>query len=97
MPVGHDFLRDKGGIPFGSGADPEHQVDALELTLEELEGSATEDQLAAEMAAAKTTKVASFTRKRPSIRSDFQADAYGGYGRLYEPGRAPGPILEAAC
>src|SRR5216684_5559476 len=29
MPVGHDFLRYKGGIPFGSGADPEHQVDAL--------------------------------------------------------------------
>ncbi len=27
----------------------------------------------------------------------FQADAYGGYGKLYEPGRRPGPILEAAC
>jgi transposase len=27
----------------------------------------------------------------------FQADAYGGYGKLYEPGRTPGPILEAAC
>ena len=27
----------------------------------------------------------------------LQADAYGGYGKLYEPGRAPGPILEAAC
>src|SRR6266852_5633799 len=27
----------------------------------------------------------------------FQADAYGGYGKLYESGRAPGPILEAAC
>jgi transposase len=27
----------------------------------------------------------------------FQADAYGGYGKLYEPGRAPGPITEAAC
>src|SRR5213079_2002146 len=27
----------------------------------------------------------------------FQADAYGGYGRLYEPGRNAGPILEAAC
>ena len=40
----------------------------LELTLEELETAATEDELAAEMAAAKTatTKVASFTRKRPS-------------------------------
>ncbi len=27
----------------------------------------------------------------------LQADAYGGYGRLYEPGRTPGPILEGAC
>jgi transposase len=27
----------------------------------------------------------------------FQADAYEGYGKLYEGGRAPGPILEAAC
>src|SRR3954452_8591419 len=27
----------------------------------------------------------------------FQADAYGGYNKLYEPDRNPGPILEAAC
>src|ERR1022692_585742 len=27
----------------------------------------------------------------------FQADAYAGYNKLYEPGRKPGPILEAAC
>ena len=27
----------------------------------------------------------------------LQADAYSGYGKLYEPGRAPGPITEAAC
>src|SRR3984957_8924170 len=27
----------------------------------------------------------------------FQADAYEGYGKLYEGSRAPGPILEAAC
>jgi hypothetical protein len=27
----------------------------------------------------------------------FQADAYTGYGKLYEPGRSPGPIFEAAC
>ena len=44
-------------------------LDQLELTLEELESSATEDELAAELAAAKTTKVASFTRERPSRRS----------------------------
>jgi transposase len=45
-------------------------LDQLELTLEELESAATEDELAAEIAAAKTrnitTTVASFTRKRPS-------------------------------
>ncbi|MDB5409456.1 MAG: transposase [Rhodospirillales bacterium] len=27
----------------------------------------------------------------------FQADAYGGYGKVYETDRKPGPILEAAC
>jgi transposase len=27
----------------------------------------------------------------------LQADAYAGFGRLYEPERKPGPILEAAC
>jgi hypothetical protein len=27
----------------------------------------------------------------------FQADAYDGYRKLYEGGREPGPILEAAC
>jgi transposase len=41
---------------------PAHGAAAeLELTLEELETAATEDELAADMAAAKTTKVASFT------------------------------------
>ena len=27
----------------------------------------------------------------------LQADAYAGYRRLYEPGRAPGPVTEALC
>jgi transposase len=27
----------------------------------------------------------------------FQAEAYSGYNKLYEPDRKPGPILEAAC
>jgi transposase len=27
----------------------------------------------------------------------LQADAYGGFNRLYEPDRKPGPVLEAAC
>lgn len=42
-------------------------LDQLELQLEELEASATEDELAAERAAATTTtKVAAFTRQRPA-------------------------------
>jgi transposase len=40
-------------------------LDQLSLELEELEVSATEDELAAERAVAKTTIVAGFTRKRP--------------------------------
>jgi transposase len=39
-------------------------VDQLSLTFEELEASATEDELTAERAVAKTTRVAGFTRKR---------------------------------
>ncbi len=41
-------------------------LDQMELELEELEAAATEDEIAAERAAAKTTNVAPFTRKRPS-------------------------------
>jgi len=41
-------------------------IDQMELTFEELESSATEDEVAAEQAVAKTTKVAAFTRKRPA-------------------------------
>src|SRR5271168_2672838 len=41
-------------------------LDQIELQLEELEASATADELAAEMALAKTTTVAAFTRKRPA-------------------------------
>jgi transposase len=40
-------------------------LDQLSLELEELEASATEDELAAERAVAKTTTVAGFERKRP--------------------------------
>jgi transposase len=47
-------------------------VEQLELGLEELEASATEDELAAEQAAAKTTTVAPYTRKRPA-RQPFPA------------------------
>ena len=47
-------------------------LNQMELQLEELEASATEDELLAEQAAAKTTRVASFTRKRPA-RKPFPA------------------------
>jgi transposase len=40
-------------------------IDQLALTFEELESSATEDELAAEKAVAKTTTVRGFTRTRP--------------------------------
>ena len=41
-------------------------LDQMEFELEELEAAATEDEIAAERAAAKTTTVAAFTRKRPA-------------------------------
>jgi transposase len=41
-------------------------LDQMELAFEELESSATEDEIAAESAVAKTTNVAAFTRKRPA-------------------------------
>ncbi len=45
-------------------------IEQMELHFEELAASATEDELAAERAVAKTTKVAGFTRKRP-VRQPF--------------------------
>src|SRR5271165_5967218 len=47
-------------------------LDQIELQFEELESSATEDEIAAERAVAKTTTVAAFTRKRPA-RKPFPA------------------------
>lgn len=41
-------------------------LDQLELQLEDLEATASEDELAAERAAAPTANVAAFTRKRPA-------------------------------
>ena len=41
-------------------------LDQMELQLEELEASATSDEIADEMAAAQTTAVAAFTRQRPA-------------------------------
>jgi len=45
--------------------------DQMEFELEELEASATEDEIAAELAVAKTTSVAGFVRKRPQPRTTF--------------------------
>ena len=41
-------------------------IEQMELALEELEADATEDEIAAERAAARTSNVAPFTRNRPS-------------------------------
>lgn len=50
-------------------------IDQIELALEDLEAAATEDEIAAERAAAKTTNVAPFTRKRPS-RQPFHVSTF---------------------
>src|SRR5260370_21443056 len=42
------------------------RLDQMELALEELESSATEDEIVAERAVAKTSNVEAFTRKRPA-------------------------------
>src|SRR4051794_24209518 len=47
-------------------------LDQMVLDFEELEAAATEDEIAAERAAAKTTTVATFSRKRP-VRQPFPA------------------------
>jgi transposase len=44
----------------------ERLLDQIELTFEELESSASEDEIVAERAVAKTTNVVAFTRKRPA-------------------------------
>ena len=41
-------------------------IDQMELAFEELESSASEDEIAAERATAKTTNVVAFTRRRPA-------------------------------
>ena len=41
-------------------------LDQMELTFEELESAASEDEIAAERAAAKTTTVPAYQRKRPA-------------------------------
>ena len=52
---------------YGSRSERKARLlEQMELELEELEATATEDELAAERAAAKTQTVRSFQRKRPS-------------------------------
>src|SRR5258708_32024879 len=41
-------------------------IDQMELAFEELESSASDDEIAAERATAKTTNVVAFTRRRPA-------------------------------
>jgi transposase len=65
-------------------------LDQMELELEDLEVAATEDEVAAERAAAKTTTVAAFTRKRPA-RQPFPAHL------PRERVIVPGPTACACC
>jgi len=65
-------------------------LDQLELQLEEAESSATEDELAAEMAVAKTSLVAAFIRRRPA-RKPFPAHL------PRERVIVPGPTCCACC
>ena len=59
--------RDKYGV---SSERTARLLDQLELQLEELEATATEDALAAEKAASDTTTITSFTRRKP-VRKPF--------------------------
>lgn len=67
--------------------------DQMELTFEELESNASEDEIAAERAVAKTTKVAAFTRKRPA-RQPFPAHLPR--ERVVEPGPTQCPCCGGA-
>jgi hypothetical protein len=52
---------------YGPHAERASRIrDQIELRFEELESSATEDEIAAEMAVGKTTMVTAFIRKRPA-------------------------------
>ena len=61
---------------FGQSSERSHHLDQLELQLEEVETTATEDVLAAEAAAAKAgpIPVKSFERKKP-VRAPLPAHA----------------------
>ena len=76
---------------FGQRSErSERLLDQLELQLEELEASATEDELAAQRVAATTSSAAAFTCKRPS-RQPFPAHLPS------ERVIVPGPTACACC
>jgi transposase len=68
-------------------------IEQMELTFEELESSASEDEIAAERAAAKTTQVAGFNRKCPA-RQPFPAHLPR--ERVVEPGPTACPCCGSA-
>ena len=69
-------------------------LDQMELAFEELASSATEDEIAAERAVAKTTNVAAFTRKRPA-RQPFPEHLPR--ERVVEPGADDLPVLRQSA
>src|SRR5678816_4460271 len=69
-------------------------IDQMELAFEELESSASEDEIAAERAAAKTTNVVAFTRQRPA-RQPFP-DQGGSAAQPVDPGRPGGRMRGGA-
>ena len=76
---------------FGSRSERKQRLlDQLELQLDELEASATEDELAAEKAAAETTEVKGFTRRKP-VRKPLPAHL------PRERVVVPGPVTCTCC
>lgn len=78
---------------FGSRSERRHKIlDQMELELEDLEASATEDEIAAEMAAqaARATTIQGHTRRRP-LRKPFPAHL------PRERVLVPGPTACACC
>jgi transposase len=79
-------------------------IEQMELAFEEIESSATEDEIAAERAVAKTTNVAAFTRKRPA-RQSFPAhlpcervvEPGPTVCLCYGPGCSPGPTAAGSA
>ncbi len=83
---------------YGPSAERSRLLDQMELQLEELEADAAEDDLIAEEAAAKTTTVTAFERKRPARKrfpGSSTARACLGACALLLPGVRRGSPFEA--